>query len=74
MYLYTATEFVGEPVMECDEGELLWVPIREIKNLNLWEGDRIFLRMLVEGRENIHLELHYCGDDLVEAIDREAEK
>ena len=43
MHLFTADQFTGE-MTDCDEGELVWVPKKEIKDLKLWEGDKIFLR------------------------------
>lgn len=65
IYLYSADGFAGELTQECNEGELRWIPISEIMDLNLWEGDRIFLRQLVEGREDICLTVCYEGDKLV---------
>ena len=47
MHLFTADEFEGE-LTNCDEGTLEWVPKQEIYNLNLWEGDLIFHRLLDE--------------------------
>ena len=51
----------------CDEGVLAWVPVPEVMKLSLWEGDRIFLRYLTEGRPFFHLRLHYHGDSLQKA-------
>ena len=59
----------GTPVGEgigCPEGELHWIPIPEVMKLNLWEGDRIFLQQLVDGKTDIDLTLRYKGNDLVE--------
>lgn len=68
MSLFTADGFEGEPI-PCDEGELEWVDIDEIQNLNLWEGDKIFFRLLAEEREFFSLKLVYDGHDkLIEAI------
>ena len=39
-----------------------------ILSLPLWEGDKIFLRLLVEDRPFFSLKLRYHGDDLVEAV------
>ena len=47
MHLFTATEYEGE-MKECEEGELVWVPKEEIPNLKLWEGDKVFFRLLDE--------------------------
>ena len=49
MSLYTADGFVGEPI-ECDEGELEWVDKKNIPALELWEGDKIFFRLMDMGR------------------------
>ena len=67
MFLYTADGFEGEPTL-CDEGALEWVPKSEINNLNLWEGDKIFFRLLDEGAPFFSLKLQYRGDYLEEAV------
>lgn len=56
------------PVPDCDEGELAWIPKSEVGGLNLWPGDRIFLRLLAEREDFFSLKLRYCGDDLLEAV------
>lgn len=66
MHLFTATGFEGE-MTACDEGELVWVPKSEIENLNIWEGDKIFFRLLVKGDKFFSLKLTYHGDTLVGA-------
>ena len=50
MSLYTADGFTGDPI-ECDEGILEWVEKEKIKDLNLWEGDKIFFRLMDEEEE-----------------------
>lgn len=65
MFLYTASGYSGELIEDCDEGILKWVPIDDVCSLNLWEGDRIFLRLLAEGKKNFSLKLVYRGDELV---------
>lgn len=68
MSLFTADGFEGEPV-DCDEGRLEWVEISRIPELNIWEGDRIFLRLLKEREEFFSLKLVYDGqDNLVEVL------
>ncbi len=74
MYLYTATEFQGELLENCDEGELRWVPFSEIPGLKLWEGDRIFLKELLAGRKDLQIELRYEGDRLISATEGPARK
>ena len=56
------------PVPDCDEGVLAWIPKDRIETLNLWPGDRIFLRLLDEKQEFFSLKLLYSGDDLLEAV------
>ena len=69
MYLYTATKFKGE-LSECREGKLEWVPKKQIYQLNLWEGDRKFLNLLMEEQEIFSMKLIYEGEKLVESIIR----
>ena len=64
IFVFTADDFTGE-LIDCDEGELKWVPIPEIEGLNLWEGDRIFLKLLAEDAPLFSLKLSYRGDELV---------
>ena len=64
MSLYTADGFKGEPIA-CDEGELEWVDKGRIFSLELWEGDKIFFRLLDEGREFFSLKLVYDTEDIL---------
>ncbi len=67
MCLYTADCFEGE-LIECAEGKLEWVPKNKLGELNLWEGDYIFLRLLEEQETFFSLKLCYEGDKLVRAV------
>lgn len=67
MHLFTSAHFVGEPIA-CDEGELAWVGKKEIYGLPIWEGDKIFLRLLEEEYPFFSLKLSYVGDALVSAV------
>lgn len=62
MSLFTADGFEGRPI-PCNEGDLEWVEISHIGELNLWEGDRIFLRLLQERETFFSLKLVYDGHD-----------
>ena len=64
MHLFTATEYEGE-IKDCDEGNLEWVLKSEIEQLNLWEGDKIFFRLLEENLGFFTLKLCYDEDKLV---------
>ena len=65
MCLYTADGFEGE-LIECDEGKLEWVDKKRLSELNLWEGEKIFFRLLAENRSFFSLKLRYEGDKLTE--------
>ena len=67
IFLYTADGFTGE-LADCNEGTLEWVPKTEIDSLNLWEGDRIFHRLLDEDAPFFSLKLRYQDDLLKEAV------
>ncbi len=60
MSLFTADGFTGQETA-CDEGELQWVDKKDISGLNLWEGDRIFFRLLEEREDFFSLKLAYDG-------------
>lgn len=62
MSLFTADQFEGEGIA-CDEGELEWIEKEKVYDLNLWEGDKIFLRLLMETDEFFSLKLVYDGHD-----------
>ena len=80
MYLYTADSYTGQLINEadgsltpikngapalCDEGTLKWIDIDSVPALELWEGDRIFLKMLRDKDDFFMLKLCYEGDILV---------
>lgn len=67
MFLYTADGYKGA-MTECDEGTLEWVEKSRVYDLPIWEGDKIFFRLLEEGREFFSLKLRYKGDRLTEAV------
>ena len=67
MHLFTVTNWTGE-VRECDEGELAWIKKQKLFDLTLWEGDRIFLKLLDENAPFFSLKLTYRGDELTEAV------
>ena len=65
MHLFTSCSFTGE-LHECDEGELKWIRKDDVENLELWEGDRLFMPRLIAGENNIFMKLTYEGDSLVD--------
>ena len=64
MFLYTADGYEGK-IGQCREGTLEWVKKKDIYSLNLWEGDKIFLKLLEEGQPFFSLKLSYEADKLV---------
>jgi 8-oxo-dGTP diphosphatase len=67
IHLFTATETLGV-LRECSEGDLQWVDKEKLHCLNLWQGDRIFLRFLLAGEPFFSLKLVYDGDALRQAV------
>ncbi|MGX8728088.1 MAG: NUDIX hydrolase [Lachnospiraceae bacterium] len=68
MFLFTCEDFSGEE-HPCNEGELAWIPKDQVETLNLWEGDRIFLKLLAEDAPFFSLKLVYSVDgNLIRAV------
>lgn len=63
MDIFISHSFSGE-MHECDEGELEWFTKNEINNLNMWEGDYLFLDN-VFNEENINMTITYLNGKLV---------
>lgn len=63
MHLYTADDWEGDMIV-CDEGDLEWIDKEKVFDLNLWEGDRIFFRLLQTDHPFFSLRLSYIGDQL----------
>jgi len=62
MHLFTADGFEGEQI-ECNEGVLKWVDKKDVPSLNVWPGDRIFLKLLLERDDFFSLKLIYDTED-----------
>lgn len=67
IHLFYADKFSGE-LIECDEGNLEWVPIKDIYSLPLWEGDKIFLKLIEDKVPFFSLKLQYEGETLINAV------
>ena len=71
MFLYTADRWDGEIAGRdaCDEGTLAWVEKALVKELPVWEGDKIFFTLLEkENRPVFSLKRRYVGEQLVEKV------
>jgi len=49
VFLFSANEYEGD-LIDSPEGDLEWVPDEELLDLNLWEGDKIFLKWLLDDK------------------------
>ena len=65
MHLFHCEDFSGELPEECDEGVPKWVKKTKIPELPIWEGDKIFLKLLDTEKRFFSLKLVYEGDKLV---------
>lgn len=70
MHLFLIKECKGE-VIPCNEGELHWINEKDLLSLNMWEGDNIFLPLLINTDQFIKLHLFYQDDKLIEVINLE---
>ena len=64
MHLFTASGWTGE-LTDCDEGELEWMPKEKVYDLPIWEGDKIFFRLLEQERPFFSLKLSYDRGDVL---------
>ena len=67
MYVYEIEDFDGDEIT-CDEGDLKWIPIKEIYNYPMWEGDKEFLPLLINHAPYFKMSLIYKNKDLVQVI------
>lgn len=67
MHLFKCSDFSGD-VKECDEGVLEWIKKEKLLSLPIWEGDKIFLRLLDTDCPFFSLKLCYSGDTLTKAV------
>ena len=69
MHVFTASvpEKFELPENVCDEGELCWVPLSEIKKLPIWEGDKIMFDHLFGADKGFFtMKFRYEGSKLAE--------
>ena len=66
MCLYTADSWKGD-ITPCNEGELEWIEKSAISGLNLWQGDRLFLKLLASEAPFFSLKLVYKNGTLIHA-------
>ena len=68
MHLFTSDGWEGTLRQDCDEGVLEWIDREKLLKLPIWEGDKIFLRLLDEDAPFFSLKLRYEGERLADAV------
>ena len=63
LFLFTSSDFTGEPVAG-REGSFEWVDVDIVQSVNLYEGDKIFLDLLMK-HEFFVIEFLYKGFELI---------
>ena len=63
MFIFTSNDFTGEPIPG-REGSFEWMSIDELEKINLYEGDKIFLKLMQEHAFFV-VEFLYEGFELV---------
>ena len=67
MHLFTASAFTGS-IIDCDEGELAWIPKDKLSEIPMWEGDKIFINLISrDSTPFFSLKLVYSADRLQSA-------
>ena len=67
MFIFTTNQFTGE-MIECNEGDLVWIEKENILSLNLWEGDKYFLELINNNSNFFSMKLTYKSDELIGVI------
>ena len=72
-YMHVFTASVADdfelPERDCDEGELCWVPLSDVSDLPVWEGDKIMFDYLFGSMKDsgfFTMKFRYEGDKLAE--------
>ncbi|MBQ8975030.1 MAG: 8-oxo-dGTP diphosphatase [Oscillospiraceae bacterium] len=67
MHLFWSDSFTGA-LTDCDEGELEWLDKKLLLEKDIWQGDKIFLKLLDERVPFFSLKLNYSADVLTRAV------
>lgn len=67
MHIFHSSHFHGT-LKPCNDGELCWVNKNEIYSLPIWQGDKIFLRLLEKNVPFFSLKLVYREQTLIKAV------
>lgn len=69
IFLYTG-QLVKHDVSQTHEGDLAWIDKEAIFDLNLWEGDRIFLKQMMETEDIIDIKLIYNKNSVLKQVEK----
>ena len=64
VWVFSANQFHGELAAYSNEGNLAWIPDKEIGSLALWPSDHIFMPWLASGRI-FSARFQYAGDEML---------
>ena len=70
MHLFTSRGFEGKIKENCNEGDLVWIEKKRLLECELWQGDKIFLK-LIEKDETPFFSLKLCYDENDALINQE---
>ena len=66
MYIFLTEDFSGQ-LIECNEGELKWISIKDMYSLPMWEGDKAYLPLLEKNSPYFKLKIRYKNKTFVDA-------
>ncbi len=66
MDLFVRNKLKGKITAWCNEGDLAWVDIKDLADLPMWEGDRIFLPLALSKAPFFEMVLFYKDDKLLD--------
>ena len=64
MFVFVADDFEGVIRKDCPEGDLCWFPESFLGNLDLWEGDLLFMPLVLNDAPFFSMKMVYRGDEL----------
>lgn len=70
IYVFSSDDFSGN-MIDCDEGELHYINRNKVLDLNIWKGDAVFLKKIINKEMDFFfLKMTYDNDNnLIEVID-----
>jgi len=63
VFVFTATEFISDELIDSPEGNLEWIPDEKVLDLPLWESDQIFMTWIRENKF-FSAKFEYDGDKM----------